>query len=1020
MSIGAAKRLRLRLFIEGIELPVIGASIQCQPNSPVMASLQVPPLSEGTKVLPRSLVHLFFYDLYEYENPVATRRGNLFRTDKVQYGPTPYQVSRKKLAGIKEVDTPSDLDDFVNDQKNQHFKLLFVGEIVGFSWQKTPNGRALVYQCADPSIYWDYAYQFNNTDLFGPGYKALFSGGSTNLFTDFLDEPGGVIAHLIQSPSTQYPNLKGLLGGVVHLLEAMGGSYYYEKKYAGQNIFFSIAELRLRITQMITALETDPTGQRLLNAGGFGDLLGRSLGSIGSQASFRSAINMLMKHIFHETYGIPTPRFVPGTEGTITGFVRKKLAEDPKYGSVLSTARSIRDSIESVVAALVSNSKTGSAKERDDIVQRIKTMQTTCQKMATQTQALGFKPVSGLFRTSGTELGTVAVKVRINWKPGVAEPIVKDLSDRLLLVNEKMKQVEDYDIPVTSKKEARPARLNQQIFRPDVWFSAPPMCNVIFPDQYFDMGYSREFLKEPTRLLLKTHEEFFGEDELFDNFYFAPKAFGIKTGKNDLSSILQNDIMAHELFTGILPVFEKMGELNIFAARSGTVNGKTPKVGLAQRSTNFMYFKHRFAARQLSLQALFLPYLVPGFPAVVLDKYVDIDAIAQQNQVRKATGRTQLSYAGTHFLGNLENVSYQCSQSDGGITSITMTYARQHDESVEFLGAIENDQQLRKRFDQDALGKATVGSLTVPKLGALGPNYGIIVEVREVTSRFKPAEDGTEFFLPLYTGSRRKGPPTTVTVPIDAPKEARLLGPDVVAAVGGDMNKIVRFKAYELVEQVPKYRRVEADLPAEEYIRPGWYGDVWHPSQIGNAYDDFFRCRAITDPQQVSDSDGASTGIPQQDAIDALAEAASGFEVEDDPKKEAPAILALDKGASVQQAVDFIVTTYSYAKQNQMDLDTFITGYIWRPVATMLDMFGTYDLALDAEGKNVVSGVEGFHSRAFGQYEDLFGLVTADIESVLGIRRGSDKSAKMDTRKRKWLAVKTFRDSLDLGASLIG
>jgi hypothetical protein len=84
----------------------------------------------------------------------------------------------------------------------------------------------------------------------------------------------------------QYPKLKGLLGGLVHLLEAIGGSYYYDKKFAGQNIFFSLAELRLHITQMITAYENDPTASPAQRGNGYDGLFGRTLGNLGSRSLF--------------------------------------------------------------------------------------------------------------------------------------------------------------------------------------------------------------------------------------------------------------------------------------------------------------------------------------------------------------------------------------------------------------------------------------------------------------------------------------------------------------------------------------------------------------------------------------------------------------------------------------------------------------------------------------------------------------------------------------------------------------
>jgi hypothetical protein len=123
-----------------------------------------------------------------------------------------------------------DVENIDSDMRNYRYKLLFGGEVVGFEWVKTPSNRSIVLQCQDWSNYWDYALQFKNTDLFGPGYKAMFSGGSTNLFTDFLETPSEVIIRLINQKSVQYPKLEGLLGGLIHLLEAIGGSLLHDER----------------------------------------------------------------------------------------------------------------------------------------------------------------------------------------------------------------------------------------------------------------------------------------------------------------------------------------------------------------------------------------------------------------------------------------------------------------------------------------------------------------------------------------------------------------------------------------------------------------------------------------------------------------------------------------------------------------------------------------------------------------------------------------------------------------------
>src|SRR5690606_15304829 len=124
-------------------------------------------------------------------------------------------------------------------------------EMVGVQWTKNARHRSLVLQCADLSNYWDYAYQWGNTGLFGPGIKAVFSGGATNLFTDFLSTKGNVLTAVVASGKCNtFPNLKGLAAGIVRLIEAIGGTYFPRpgstaKKVRGQNLFFSMAELRL-------------------------------------------------------------------------------------------------------------------------------------------------------------------------------------------------------------------------------------------------------------------------------------------------------------------------------------------------------------------------------------------------------------------------------------------------------------------------------------------------------------------------------------------------------------------------------------------------------------------------------------------------------------------------------------------------------------------------------------------------------------------------------------------------------
>lgn len=1046
------QRLRLRLFIEGVEIPCIATTVQVTPNAPMMASIQIPPLAEATRFLPRSIVHVFFLDLYESENPNLKLTG---ASVSKAPGPTAYQQAQSRgFTDDLDNDVLEISNDIIADIQNQKYKLLFAGELMGFQWTKNAVNRSVVLKCSDFSNYWDYAYQFNNTDIFGPGIKSMFSGGSTNLFTDFLSSPGEIVTKVLMTPSTRYPNLKGILGGIVHLLEAMGGSYYYGKKYAGQNIFFSIAELRLRLTQMITAYEKDPTSQKLLG-GSFDSLFGRSIGNLGDQASFRKVINMLVSVIFHETYPQPCPLYVPGLDGTISGFVRKKVADIPELTGFAVGAKSVADGLNEL--------QDGMGTYREDVqdlspeekrakltellaylLPRLSDLQNVCRKYAQQANQVKAVPklrnlsdlasrMASAFSVAATDIGKGISLVKQNSSSSFAGAFGQ-LEEAIKQLN----KISKMEGNLTPAKEAIPAQLKQQIFRPDVWFSAPPRCNVIFPDQYSTLSYAREFMAEPTRLLLKTNDEFFGEDELFDNFYFAPKAVTLKDEKNSLQSILKNDLLDHELFTGILPVFEKMGEFNIFAARSGMVDGKTPKVGLAQRSTNFLYFKYRFAPRQLQLTGRFNPYVACGFPGLVIDKYVDLQTFKLHNELLKSLPdaasfptRQLNQMLGTHFLGNFTEVSHQVDQQQG-VTMINCSYARQPEESVEFLGSVQEEVIMQKQPGKAATRTEVWASIYPPRLSSAGPLGGRITAVRDVTTAFMvrdqpgpsgkdiAADPATAYKLPVINAKKdKKTSQATTKVPVAITMLAQNFGPDVAELVG-DPNLPVTFRAYEVTEEVSRTKRTKVDLPPEEYIRPGWYGDCWHPSKISEVYKEFFATGAITEATAVQNaSDEVSKQLASSDPLATLADMQST----DNPAvlaRDTLIQLALTKDSNIEQAVAFLVLSYSVVKQAGFDAEQFIRAYTYRPIATMLDMFGTNDLLLDPTGKEVVAGVEGFHSRAFGPYDDLFGLVTEDIESVVGLKRGSMQAQKADTRKRKYEKVLDYVSAIRLSRAILG
>jgi hypothetical protein len=1018
-TVGAGRPIVLRGFFEGIELPILSAQVTVQPNAPAQAVIQMPPAALGYQILERTVVHLFFLDSLESSASLLSYNGPTLKDRETR--PTLYELSQQRNK-----ERPMSKEEWDREQRNSRYKLLFAGEVMAVQEHQTATSRSLVFQCLDLTNYWDYAYQFNNTDLFGPGLKAILSGGATNLFTDFLSSPGEIVAGLLRLPSANYPSLKGPMGGLIRLIESIGGCYQQDTRFEGQNTFFSIAELRLRISQMLTAYPEDRTIARLLSGGSPDGIFGRSLGNLGEQVSIRTVFNAIAGILFLETFNIPSPLFVPGSNNDVRGRNPRILRNVPALQYVAIQALQGIAFAKEMSTYLGSTAAYANAKDQQRegqlAVRRVSHVRNQVQKTvqrARQDKSLR----SAQNKRVLTRLGEALQKLSLvqskmaRWKPGVKTgSVVDSIKTELLNAQAIFDKILDMEVDLSDQKTRTPQRLNTAIVRPNVWFSAPPRCNVIWPHHLFSRSRSINFMAQPTRLLLKTHDEFFGEDELFDQYFFAPRARTMKgkRHKGTMAELFSREIMSHELLTGVIPVFTKMGEFNILALRSqdeAALKPKNrPKISLAQRTANFLYYQKRFAARGMSLECVFSPYLVAGFPGLVFDRYVEPEAVDAYQEALKKEGKATpelRQLLGSHYLGTFGQITHSISATQA-TTAIEVQYARQYAEATEALGpSISDDQVIVKRYETDAKKNYIVAALDKPKVGALGISYGIIEEVEDIT-------EGVEgMVFSVYTGPRRVGD-TSLDGQATVGQLVRLS--DVSPTLAGRLgDKAVTFRAYRLREAIPRYRREKVDLPLEELIRPGWYDDVWRPSRIGQAYQHFFQIGSITDATQIGDPGSPSTPEARQHVRDRLAEELTGKTIGSPQDGVVDAILALDQDSSIEQAVDFLLAVFAYAKRGGLNEIKFTDAYTWRPIASLTDVFGTSDLEFDKDGIRTVRGVEGFHSRAFGPYRDLFGLVTEEVEKVLGADKVSKARKEGDVRGLRFDAVMNFREAVRQG-----
>jgi len=295
---------------------------------------------------------------------------------------------------------------------------------------------------------------------------------------------------------------------------------------------------------------------------------------------------------------------------------------------------------------------------------------------------------------------------------------------------------------------------------------------------------------------------------------------------------------------------------------------------------------------------------------------------------------------------------------------------------------------------------------------------------------------------------------------------------------------LVTFRAYRIKEELGAYERTQVELAPEFLCFPPWYGDTWRTEQVGGLYSYFFGVGSITDPLTVqgesNDSSRADTraALPSATAEDRtlqvqlLSQLAQSVDpnmagTQPDPTLAAPqtgvsetvevgggevpgeagttttdaSSIASELGnipnrSPIGEATEELVRIYSRVKLEGFDVHAFIKAYTWRPIASMVDLFGTANLEIDDHG-TVTRGVEGFHSRAFGDFDDLRTLVSpgegARPMTFLGLttrdpdetsdgsgQRDQEIAARMDTRKEKRTQVLKYLFDLMSSCGVVG
>jgi hypothetical protein len=271
--------------------------------------------------------------------------------------------------------------------------------------------------------------------------------------------------------------------------------------------------------------------------------------------------------------------------------------------------------------------------------------------------------------------------------------------------------------PVQFTGDAVRRTIGNFIFKPNLYMTTPPACNVFYPDEYSSFQFNRNFLQEPTRLIYKPEMPFFGqagsvalphvyEPESFDFFMRKKGAYpeeligdgALQTDRDrahfgdpdsDERSKLTNQgnlreaqfLTNEELMKGPLLSQETMVPASSSYRASLSEAGRQEH---SQQIAKYLFFKKRFQGRQIQITSHLKLSVVPGFPVLVLD-----DSEADQSVVAYCSSVTHRFYA-----------------TQGGYTNVQLSYARTVDEQ-DVASGNSNEPLIPPWFDPAVFGEKT-------------------------------------------------------------------------------------------------------------------------------------------------------------------------------------------------------------------------------------------------------------------------------------------------------------------------
>lgn len=181
-------------------------------------------------------------------------------------------------------------------------------------------------------------------------------------------------------------------------------------------------------------------------------------------------------------------------------------------------------------------------------------------------------------------------------------------------------------------KTKKDSSFNNFIWHPKSFFGIPPACNVIFPEFITNISYSRNYLSEATRLLMKTSPLGLVEQTKYGGYFYSDlcESKNSKEMYEDMKGLPQNLYLSqyseeefekyanpatHTLNSSLYQVLIEQTKAK---SEKGKENSDPIKKSMGA-VTHFMFLQKKYGNRPITVNGSFNPYFTVGYPCLIFD-----------------------------------------------------------------------------------------------------------------------------------------------------------------------------------------------------------------------------------------------------------------------------------------------------------------------------------------------------------------------------------------------------------------